>query len=159
GIRAGAEVSLVPISGSGWNQSCYADGDPGKVQQSFFNRVSPGYFATMGTAILAGRDFNERDTINSPKMAAVNEAFAQKFFNGANPVGRAFLVQGRAGEPDERYQIVGLVRNTKYYQVREDFEPIVYLSHGQDNDPGPGASFIARTSAGAGETRRAIKAA
>jgi putative ABC transport system permease protein len=159
GVQAGAEVNIVPISGSGWNQSVWAEGDSDKHQNAFFNRVSPGYFGTIGTTILAGRDFNERDTPGSPRVAIVNEVFAKKFFGAANPLGRVFVVQGNAGEPDDRYQVVGLVRNTKYYQVREDFEPITYLSQGQDDDPGPGATFVLRSAAVSGDAFRAIKAA
>jgi predicted permease len=159
GVRAAAEVAIVPISGSGWNNQTWSEAEPGKRQNSFFNRVSPGYFATIGTAILAGRDFDERDRSSGPRVAVVNEVFAKRFFGGGNPVGRNFLVQGGAGEPDDRFQVVGLVRNTKYYEIREDFEPIAYLVNTQERNPDSGASFLMRTSGGAGEARRAIKAA
>jgi predicted permease len=157
GTHAAAEVVIVPISGSGWNDLCWADSDPDKRQMSFFNRVSAGYFRTIGTTILAGRDFNERDTPGSPKVAIVNEVFAKKFFGGGNPLGRVFAVQAGAGEPDDRYQVVGLVRNTKYYQVRDDFEPISYLAQEQDGNPGPGATFLVHSAAISAESFRAIK--
>ena len=69
-------------------------------KESFFNRVSPGYFRTMGTALVAGRDFDDRDTLSSPKVAIVNEVFARKFFGGASPVGRTFYLEAAAGKPD-----------------------------------------------------------
>ena len=62
--------------------------------------------------------------VGSPKVAIVNETFAKKFFSGVNPLGRVFRVAGPAGKPDPTYQIVGVVRNTKYYELREDFLPI-----------------------------------
>jgi predicted permease len=121
--------------------------------------VSPGYFRTMNTPILAGRDFTDRDTPGSPRVAIVNEVFAKKFFGGANPVGRVVVTEGNAGQPDNRFEVAGLVRNSKYNELREDFEPIVYLSHTQDDDPGPGATFVLRASGVSGEAMHAIKAA
>ena len=50
------------------------------------NRVGPGYFKALGMALLAGRDFDRRDTVGSPTVAIVNEAFARRFGTGANPV-------------------------------------------------------------------------
>jgi ABC-type antimicrobial peptide transport system permease subunit len=111
----------------------------------------------MSTPMLAGRDFDERDTPGSPRVAIVNEVFSKKFLGSGNPVGRVFLVAGNAGQPDDRYQVIGLARNTKYNQLREDLEPIVYLSHTQDDDPGAGATFVVRASAISGDVLRAIK--
>src|SRR5262249_37225085 len=122
GVLSAAQVGMTPVSGSGWNQSVRPEGagsgESGK--NSFFNRVSPGYFRTMGTTLIAGRDFDERDTLNSPKVAIVNEAFTKTFFGGVNPMGRSFRYEAGAGEQDPVFQIVGLVKNTKYYQLRED---------------------------------------
>jgi predicted permease len=159
GVQSAAEVHIVPISGSGWNDRVWAEGDRDKPKVSWFNRVSPGYFRTMNTPILAGRDFSYRDTPGSPRVAIVNEMFAKKFFGGANPLGRVFVVEGSAGHADDRYEVVGLVRNTKYQQVREDFEAIIYLSQTQDDDPGPGATYVLRASSISGVLMHAIKAA
>jgi predicted permease len=157
GVVSAAEVNIMPLSGDSWNDLCYAEGDSGKRQQSLFNRAGPGYFRTMATALIAGRDFDERDTVNSPRVAIVNEAFAKRFFGGASPVGRTFLVQGTAGEPDDRYQIVGLVRNTKYLEVREEFSPISYVALSQQKNLGADATFVLRTSVPFGEISRAVK--
>jgi len=159
GVSSAAEVNIVPLGGSGWNEMCRAEGDTGKRQESNFSRISPGYFQTFGTPLIAGRDFDGRDSVGSPRVAIVNEAFAKRFFGGANPVGRNFLVEGDAGKPDDRYQIVGLVRNAKYYSVREDFEPISYLSVAQDDDPGHGATYVVRTAASTGAVLHGIKGA
>ena len=130
---------MTPISGSGWNESVRPDAFTGEPKNSFFNRYGPGYLKTMGTALLAGRDFDERDTVGAPKVAVVNEAFAKRFFEGGNPVGHTFRVEGEAGKPDRIYQIVGLVRNTKYYELREEFIPIAFLPIAQDENPGNGS--------------------
>ena len=58
------------------------------MRSAFFNAVSDGYFATLGTRLLAGRDFDVHDVAGAPPVAVINEAMARKFFRGANPVGR-----------------------------------------------------------------------
>ena len=60
-------------------------------------------------------------------MAIVNEVFAAKFFGGANPVGRTFRREVEKGKQEPLFQIVGLVKNTKYYELREDFLPIGFF--------------------------------
>src|SRR5207247_14342 len=124
-----------------------------------FNRVGPGYFRTMGTPLIAGRDFNDRDTLSSPKVVIVNEEFARKFFGGANPVGRTFRLEAEAGKPEPLCQIVGLVRNTKYYELREDFIPIGFFPIAQDDDPGAGATFVLRVAGPVGDVMRNVKIA
>jgi len=157
GVKDAAEVYITPVSGSGWNNRVYADGrsESGNTE---LDMTSPGYFRTMGTSLLAGRDFNERDTLNAPKIAIVNEAFAKQFFNGANPVGRVFHRVGDANKPDEVFEIVGLVGNTKYYQIREDFRPIAYWPIAQDPDPNLGVLLVLRTSAPEGELLHGVQA-
>jgi predicted permease len=100
-------------------------------QDVTFNRVSAGYFRTMQTPLLAGRDFNQGDTPQSPQVAIVNESFARKYFGGANPLGRIF----RNTEQKQTYQVVGLVKDSKYYELREDPVPIAFVSFTQANGP------------------------
>jgi hypothetical protein len=111
----------------------------------------------MGTRVMAGREFNDRDTLSSPKVAIVNEMFARKFFAGANPVGRTFHLEAEAGKPEPLFQIVGLVRNTKYYELREDFKPLAFFPVAQDEDPGPGARFVLRMAGSPGQLMNAAK--
>jgi putative ABC transport system permease protein len=144
-----AQVGWTPVSGAGWNENTWADGSSVPRVDCLYNRTGPGYFKTMGTAFLAGRDFEERDRVGAPKVAIVNEVFASRIFGAQNPVGRSFRVQGDAGKPDTLYLVVGLVKNTKYYELREDFKPIAFLPIAQDDDPGQFATFILRTSSSA----------
>jgi putative ABC transport system permease protein len=151
GANAGAEVNMTPVSGSGWNQSVWAEGASQGHKDSMFNRAGPGYFRTLGTTFVAGRDFDPHDDLKAPKVAIVNEEFAKQIFGGQSPVGKAFRMEGPANKPDELFQVVGLVRNTKYYELREDFKPIAYVPASQEDDPGPGATFVLRTNAPLGE--------
>jgi predicted permease len=159
GVVSAAEVGMTPISGSGWNESVRPDAFTGEPKNSFFNRYGPGYLKTMGTPLLAGRDFDARDTVGAPKVAVVNEAFAKRFFEGGNPVGHTFRVEGEAGKPDRIYQIVGLVKNTKYYELREEFIPIGFFPIAQDENPGNDTTLVVRTAGRPQDAFHTLKAA
>ena len=94
GAISAAEVFLTPVSGAGWDGMAWADGASDAHKLALFNQAGPNYFHTMGTSIVAGRDFDERDNLKAPKVAIVNEEFAKTFFNGQSPVGRAFRQEG-----------------------------------------------------------------
>jgi putative ABC transport system permease protein len=159
GAISAAQVGWTPVSGSGWDEKTWADGSSVARQDCMYNRAGPDYFKTMETAFLAGRDFSEHDNLGAPKVAIVNEIFAQRIFGSQNPVGRSFRVEGQAGKPDPIYQVVGVVRNTKYYELREDFKPIGFLPMAQEDNPGSSATFILRTNAQVGGIFRAATAA
>lgn len=146
GAVSAAQVSFTPVSGATWNNLVGANGAAaaGSGKLAFFNQASPGYFRTMGTRLIAGREFTDRDTLTSPKVAIVNEMFARKFFNGANPVGQAFRRAADAGHPEPLFEIVGLVSNTKYAELREEFRPIAFFPIAQNEIPGADATFVLR---------------
>jgi putative ABC transport system permease protein len=150
GVASAAETAIVPVSGNGWNENVDILGHPsnerGKLVSNF-SRVSPGYFKSMGTPVLAGRDFNGQDTFASPQVAIVNEAFAREFLKGASPVGVTLSVEGDPNKPEPKYMIVGLVKDTKYQSVREDFTPIAYLAASQEEKPDIGAQWVIRSQA------------
>jgi hypothetical protein len=91
-----------------------------------------------------GRDFNATDTANSVKVAIVNEKFAREVFFG-NPIGQRFTVVETPFQPETSYQIVGLVKDTKYGNVREDLGPIAFMPTAQEADPNPGGQFLIRS--------------
>jgi predicted permease len=162
-VRTGAisagQVDMTPVSGSGWDQNVWAEGSAGPHVDGMFNRAGPGYFRTMGTSFVAGRDFDEHDNLAAPKVAIVNEEFARKIFHDQNPVGKLFRREESADKPDTVLLVVGLVRNTKYYELREDFRPIAFVPSDQDDDPGPGGTFVLRTNKPLGEFYRAAEQA
>lgn len=141
GVQSVAGVFIVPISHSGWDDNVDVPGGPQR-KDTQFNSVSSGYFQTMGVPMLAGRDFNDSDLPNSPRVAIVNETFAKQFFGGANPVGK---VINDTGKPNQTYQIVGLVKDMKYHQMREDFKPITFVAISQEKEPGEGQTFVIRS--------------
>ena len=136
GVDSAAAAAIVPISGNSSNRSVWMEGsDPAQAKGPWFNWVSPEYFKTMGTPLLGGRDFNDHDTPTSPKVAIVNEAFARQFSSGANPVGKRLWQKAELGQPQVVYEIIGLVKNTKYQDLREEFPPLVYVPITQGTDP------------------------
>jgi putative ABC transport system permease protein len=148
GVASAAETMIVPMSGDGWNDNVGIQGhspnERGKLVSNF-TRISGGYFQAMGTPLLAGRDFSSEDTTASPQVAIVNESFAREFLKGANPVGVTFSVEGDPSKPEPKYLIVGLVKDSKYRNVREDFGPISYLASSQEEEPDKGALFVIRS--------------
>jgi predicted permease len=155
GIASAARVAITPISGSGWNNTTHSEAAP-DGKESFYNRVGPEYVRTMRMTLLAGRAFTDRDDLAAPAVALVNESFAKRFYNGANPVGKTFRVPQAPGKPDNVYQVVGLVRDTKYYELREEPIPTAFLASAQEDDPGPGVTYMLRVS---GSPRQAMESA
>jgi predicted permease len=158
GVHSAAASLFTPISGMRWNSNIRVDRAevrPGRESIVFFNALSPGYFETLGTALIAGRDFNDGDTAGSPKVAIVNETTAQKFFGKASPLGHRLRYRGPRGWSDA-HEIVGLVRDAKYRSLREAVPPTAYFPLTQSEDFG-GANFEVRIAGSPGSLVNAIK--
>ena len=101
---------------------------PGREPESVkpkYLAVSPGFFETMHIGLLAGRDFTARDEVQGSTAVIVNEAFVRQYFPGENPLGRRFEKVGDDGRPAPQ-EIVGVVRDAKYDQLREPNGPTVH---------------------------------
>ncbi|HTB10905.1 MAG TPA: ABC transporter permease [Bryobacteraceae bacterium] len=142
GVVSAAHARIVPLSGSGWNQMIFIDGK--KKGGSSLTRVMPGYFATLNTPLVAGRDFDSHDVLGGVQVAVVNEAFVKKYFDGANPVGKRFNFEGDKGQVPPVFEVVGVVKNTKYYELREDFKPIAFFPESQEDRPNQYANVVVR---------------
>ncbi len=157
-VAAASQSDITPISGSAWNGDVDVPGYVSKGRGdaiSFFNSVAPQYFAALGTPILAGRDFTAQDVKNAPLVAIVNEAFTQKFFAGRNPVGERYFQEDGPGKRKET-TIVGLVRNAKYQNVREEPQPTAYIPSDQDN-PGVYTNLVIRGTGDPSALRVAVR--
>jgi predicted permease len=98
--------------------------------------VTPRYFETLGIPLIAGRDFNFADA-GRPRVAIVNQTLARRYFPGASPIGRrvTILADANAGPwpgGAQPYEIVGLVADSKYYQLREPPPPTLYMNMFQE---------------------------
>jgi predicted permease len=146
GVRSVSASSNVPVSGNTWNGDFSVEGYTPKSRRDglvWFNRVSPGYFQTMGTPLIAGRDFSERDSLTSAPVAMINQALASKVFGKSNPVGR-FYRQNFMGKVGPAIEIIGVVGDAKYRNLRESPQPTAYVAMSQNDDPGPYMTFELR---------------
>jgi len=145
GVEAATDMDTVPLTGGGRGNNVWlAGGNAEQKINASFNRVGPDYFKTLQVTLLSGRDFSAYDSGNTPKVAIVNETFA-RLLHEANPVGHRAVVEETPSEPETAYEIVGLVRDTKFEELREEPIPIVYLTSGQDPQPSQGRQFLIRS--------------
>jgi predicted permease len=120
GVESLAPSMHVPLDGSTWSLGVRV----GELQgSSKFSWVGPGYFQTMGVSILMGRDFNDRDTRTSPCVVIVNQTVVSKFFSAANPLGKTLRTVAEPGYPATACEVVGVSRDTKYSELREQVPP------------------------------------
>src|SRR5437879_12548088 len=119
GVRHAAEALIVPLDGSDWNGRIVTGG---AVQDgdAHFDEVGGNYFRVMGTPLLAGRTFDGRDRPDAAKSAIVNETFARRYFQNADPIGKTFQMELPPGSPQPTYHIVGLVRAANFLTAREE---------------------------------------
>ena len=135
GVQSAADTNLIPVSGNTSNNTVLDDKDDSHKGNAWTNFISPGYFQTLGTPLLTGRDFNDRDTTASPRVAIVNQEFVRKFLGGGAPIGRTFRTWQPPGTPVPAYEIVGTVEDTKYQDLHEEAQPITYFPVAQSEHP------------------------
>jgi predicted permease len=139
-----ASGSLVQIlASSNWGGSVSVEGfttGPDTDTNSQYNEVGPGYFHTLGIPLVAGREFRESDALDAPKVVIVNQAFVRKFDLGAGAVGK------RVGNRDEALdsEIVGVVRDAKYSEVKREIPPQYFRPYRQNKELGA-LNFYVRT--------------
>jgi len=145
-VAAAATTSIVPLSGDGWNEFIDIPGTSVQRKLVDFAQVSSGYFNTLHVPLLAGRDFDENDSVNSPPATIVNEAFARQLLGSGAVLGKTFGTRQDGGNPEKIFHIVGVVGNTKYVDVREEFVPIAYTAESQDPSPDLDSMQLIRSS-------------
>jgi len=147
GVETVALAGWPLLGGGGWNGVVSIGGAQPAADFAYFLNISPGWADTMKIPFIAGRDFRRTDTY--PGAAIVNQAFARRYFDGADPVGKLFeKVEGDGTRT--RFQIVGLLRDARYRNLREPITPTAYVpirSIGADGalQPRSSATFIVRT--------------
>jgi putative ABC transport system permease protein len=156
GITSVAAINPGPLTHSGRFGNVTVEGYRAKEDEytgSAIRGASPGYFATLQIPVIAGREFGLKDVKGAPPVAIVNEAFAKKYFAGANPVGRKMMFGGSNKPPDT--EIVGLVRDYKHENLREKSEPVAFLPLAQDSFDH--ATFYLRTARDEKQIGRAVR--
>jgi predicted permease len=142
GVEAVAQCAWPLLGGGAWNGFVSVNGAPPGPDLAYFLNVSPGWLGAMKIPFIEGRDLRAGDT--SPGAAVVNEAFAKQFLNGERPVGKTFA------KGSSRYEIVGMVRDAPYRNLREPILPVAYVPVHEFNAKGAlkalrSGTFIVRT--------------
>jgi putative ABC transport system permease protein len=159
GIQSAALVRAVPFSGNWGNTQYLVEGrtppPKGSEPLTRYHIVTPDSFKTLRTPLVRGRDFTDRDDLEAPHVAIVNETLARTAFPGEDPIGRHILSPDAGPEP---LTIVGIVGDTKHLSSTEPPQPQLYVPHYQF--PLIFASLVARTSGSpigvSNDVRRAI---
>ena len=143
-VESSATSTHIPLNTSStWNLGVRVNGAEGG---SKFAWVSPEYFETMQIPLLDGRGFNDRDMQTSPHVAVVNEAFMHRYLAGMSPMGKTIRTNAESGYPETEYEIVGVVKDTKYIDLREPTPPMVFAPADQFPDVRPWAFLLIRYS-------------
>ncbi len=137
-------TSLVPLlSGSNWGGGVSVQGfdaGPDTDVHANFSAVGPDYFHTIGVPVLSGREFTRADAGDAARIAIVNEAFARKFGLGRDAVGKRMSRQSGAPAAKLDLEIVGLVKDAKYSEVKDEVPPQFFTPIRQD--PNLGFAFV-----------------
>jgi predicted permease len=137
GVESAAVSSYIPLSLNYNSRNAYIEGKPAERGENapiaMNGEAGPGYFKTMRTPVLQGREFTEEDQAKSERVAMVNETFVRRFLpelrTSGEALGRRFSFQGPGG-PFVR--IVGIVKDGKYFNIAEDPRPFVWTPMSQD---------------------------
>jgi predicted permease len=151
GVQAASLSRVTPVSGGGIDQRLTIEGRPESTALISANRVSEGFFATMSTPVLLGRDFVPEDGLLARPVVVVNEALARRFFEDGNPLGRRIALNDR--RPRE---VIGVVANAKYYSLREADRPTAYVHVLDSGEPG-GLTLAVKTAGAPAAMAQAIR--
>lgn len=133
GVQSVAFTSTVPLTGFDGDVDFLVEGrpvpEPGRETVTWFRRVTPGYFETMGIAIVEGRAFDQQDGATAPRVVIVNETLARRQFPGESAVGKRINVNG----PDSPVwrEIVGVAADIRNFGIREESRMAMYAPYDQ----------------------------
>ncbi|MEZ5291669.1 MAG: ABC transporter permease [Vicinamibacterales bacterium] len=159
GVTSVSASTVALIAGNNWNSSIRAQGfeaGPDTDTSASFSAIGPGFFRTLGIPLVGGREFTRADAAGAPKVAIVNEAFVRKFNLGDHAVG-ARISDGRLEDPLD-IEIVGVVKDAKYSEVKRAIPPQYFKPYRQDERAGS-INFYVTASGDATAQLNAVQAA
>ena len=135
GVASVAAVTVLPMStiGSDFYRPYWLEGArPGGnvIPQANVRMATPGYFATLGLPLVAGREFSARDELTAPRVVIINESLARSAWPGQDPVGRNLILDYQGGAAARL--VVGVVRDARYKGPRSDPAPEIFIPHAQN---------------------------
>lgn len=132
GVEAVSLAYSTPMGHYNNGDYVYREGevvDPNQRPRAVgYNQVTPDYFQVLGIALLRGRGFTEQDDENAPRVAVVNEKFAEKYWPGQDPIGKRFRIKN---EKEPLLEVVGVARNGKYSFIFDEVNPYFFLPQAQ----------------------------
>ncbi len=131
GVESAAVAESIPLAGVQIQRTVYLTATPPPDEgrrMAFVNYVSPGYFETTRIPLLRGRAFDQRDAVDSPSVAVINESMAARFWPDEDALGKRFWFFGET-EPTE---VVGIARDSKVAFLAENPQPLAYEPMYQD---------------------------
>jgi predicted permease len=134
GVLHAATTTNAPLLGSSWEHDVHIGSLEGN---SKFTWVSPQYFETMGIPVIQGRSLRREDTASSQRVALVNETFVRRYLGGANPIGQTLRTNPEPDYPATVYEIVGVIPDTKYNDLRGQTPPMTFAPASQFPGQGP----------------------
>jgi predicted permease len=158
GVAAASAARVPLLANQSWGTSVAVEGfrpDPEADVDGRYNQVGVEYLRTLGIGLLAGRAFTAADNLGAPKVAIVNETFARKFGLGRHAVGRHMALGNGAGARGLDIEIVGLARDAKYADVKDETPPMFLMPYRQDSTIGV-MNYYVRTTLPAEQILRAI---
>jgi putative ABC transport system permease protein len=159
GVQSASSADLTPLGGSSWNDIAYVEGrTPLRPEDDllWFNEVTDQYFTTLGSRLLAGRDFDRSDVPTSPRVAVINEATAKKLFGDQSPLGRQFRTK-RGDTFSDPVTVVGVVETAVYRDLRETESATIFLARSQNTEAVGSIRFQVRTNGAPLNTVPAVK--
>jgi len=151
GVSSAGVSMVTPVSGHSWNNRVEVPGAPEMPpaqRQAYVNAITPGWFKTFGTTLIAGRDFTSADTAGTPLAAIVNETFAKRFTYGKNPIGTRIRRPRYPGMPATEHEVIGYVEDAVYRNLREPVPPTMYLAVAQETEIWSTMSISVRAAGG-----------
>jgi predicted permease len=141
-VRSATASAIALMTDSNWSSTVQVEGYQAKQDEdmnSDMNGVGPGFFATMGQPLVAGREFTAKDGAGAPKVAIINETMAKYYFGSESPLGR-HIGSGRASKPDT--EIVGVVKDSKTSTLRTEPRRFVYKPYMQEDEIGQMTFYV-----------------
>jgi putative ABC transport system permease protein len=158
GVESVSEAVIAVLTDSNSNSNITAEGYESQENEDMNigeNWIGPGFFSTLGIPLVKGREFAASDTTDSPKVAVINEAMAQRFFGNREAIGAKFAFGGgKDVHPD--IEIVGVVKNSKHGGVRDEAAPFACMPYAQMKDLGS-ATFYLKTRQDVGAMATALR--
>jgi predicted permease len=126
GVRSASLSTKIPLGGGQLGIAVRVPGFTPSSEQDrtiSLNQVSPGYFQTFGIALRTGRVFADSDSETAPRVALLNESAARFYFGDRNPIGEQITIIHRFSD----YQVVGVVKDSRYNNLREPDARMIYV--------------------------------